>query len=73
MKQELKDVAIQAAVAAPTTGWALLTQISLAEWIAICLGVLQAAYLVRKWWREETEWGLSMKRWVKSISTKDDT
>jgi hypothetical protein len=61
VKQEIRDMAVQAAVAAPTTGWALLTQISLAEWIAISLGVLQAAYLVRKWWREETEWGLKLK------------
>lgn len=64
MKQEIKDIAVQAAVSAPTSGWALLTQLSLAEWIAITLGVLQGLYLLRKWWREETEWGLKLKRWA---------
>lgn len=64
MKQELRDMAAQAAASSPTTGWALLTQISLAEWIAITLGVLQAVYLIRKWWREETEWGLKLKSWM---------
>ena len=28
------------------------------------LGVLQAAYLLRKWWREESEWGAKIKRWA---------
>ncbi len=64
MKQELKDIAVQTAVATPTAGWAILTSLSLAEWIAITLGVLQGLYLLRKWWREETEWGMQLKRWA---------
>lgn len=64
MKQELKDIAIQAAASSPTSGYAILTGLSVAEWIAITLGVLQALYLARKWWREETEWGMRLKRWA---------
>jgi hypothetical protein len=64
MKQELRDMAVQTAVAAPTTGWAIVTGLSIAEWIAITLGVLQGLYLLRKWWREETEWGMRLKRWA---------
>jgi hypothetical protein len=70
MKQELKDVAVQLAVTTPTTGWALFTQLSLAEWLALGMAVLQALYLVRKWWREETEWGQRLKRWAKGEFTK---
>jgi hypothetical protein len=70
MKQELKDIAVQTAVATPTAGWAILTSLSLAEWIAITLGVLQGLYLLRKWWREETEWGIRLKRWAGKQTTK---
>lgn len=62
IKQEFKDLAVQAAVATPTSAWALITSLTLAQWIALILGALQAAYLLRKWWREETEWGVHMRR-----------
>jgi hypothetical protein len=71
MKQELKDVAVQLAVTTPTTGWALFTQLSLAEWLALGMAVLQALYLVRKWWREETEWGLTLKRLLRKTKPAD--
>jgi len=32
--------------------------------LAGVLVLLQIAYLLRKWWREETEWGLKLKRWA---------
>lgn len=64
MKQEVKDMLLQAAVSTPTAGWAVLTKLTVAEWVAILLGVLQALYLARKWWREETEWGIKFKRWA---------
>lgn len=64
MKQEIKDIALQAAVSSPTSGFALFTKLSIAEWVAILLGLLQAAYLVRKWWREESEWGIKLRRWA---------
>lgn len=64
MKQEIKDVALQAAVSAPTSIYAIFTKLTIAEWVAVGLGVLQALYLLRKWWREETEAGVRMKRWA---------
>jgi len=42
----------------------VLAKLADAPWLAICLFVLQLAYLLRKWWREETEWGLRMKKLV---------
>ena len=65
MKQEVKDIALQVAVSSPTSLWALFSQVSLAEWVAIALGVLQAAYLLRKWWREETDWGRKLRKFAK--------
>ena len=66
MKQEVKDIAIQAAAGSPTSIYALLSGLTVAEWVAIILGILQALYLLRKWWREETEWGRKLKRWAAS-------
>lgn len=62
MKPEIKDIAVQAAVSSPTTAYALITDLGLAQWIALILGILQGIYLARKWWREESEWGLQMRR-----------
>ena len=62
IRQEIKDIGVQAIVATPTSAWALITSLTLAQWIALILGALQAAYLLRKWWREETEWGVQMRR-----------
>ena len=62
MKTELQDVAVEAAKATPAIGATLL---SLNGFIAIAtalLIVLQIAYLVRKWIREETAWGQRLKR-----------
>ncbi len=70
MKQEIKDIAVQAAVSSPTSGYAILSSLTVAEWVAITLGVLQAVYLIRKWWREETEWGLRLKRLIKGKATQ---
>lgn len=55
---------MQAAVSSPTAGWAVLTKLTVAEWVAITLGLLQGLYLLRKWWREESEWGIKLKRWA---------
>ncbi len=65
MKPELKDIAVEAAT--KTTPAGLLAWISSADWTAMLAGtlvVLQILYLLRKWWREETEWGLKLKRWA---------
>lgn len=66
MKPEVKDIAVQLAASSPTSLYAIFSQITLAEWIAIILGILQALYLIRKWWREESEWGIKIKRWAES-------
>lgn len=70
MKQEIKDILVQAVVSAPTTIYAIVSNLTVSEWTAICLGLLQALYLVRKWWREESEWGLRLKRWSEKKFTQ---
>jgi hypothetical protein len=70
MKQEVKDIVTQVVVSSPTTGYAFVSKLTVAEWVAITLGVLQAIFLIRKWWREETEWGMRLKRWSKGQFTK---
>jgi hypothetical protein len=70
MKQEIKDIAVNLAYQAPASVIAWWQQISLTTTIAIVLGLLQIAYLLRKWWREETEWGQRLKRWAKGEFTK---
>lgn len=65
MKQETHDILIEAAKAAPAVA---LTKITLSDAVAIatvCFILLQIVYLIRKWVREETEWGRKLKRWAK--------
>ncbi|PZP30433.1 MAG: hypothetical protein DI603_15020 [Roseateles depolymerans] len=71
MKQEIKDISVQSLVAMPTSLWALITSLTLAQWIALVLGALQAAYLLRKWWREETEWGIKLRRLTGHRASRD--
>ncbi len=64
MNQEARDIAIEVIKASPgiaMTGFTLDKAVALATLIFI---VIQVAYLIRKWWREETEWGRSIKRWA---------
>lgn len=49
-------VVIEAAKAAPAVAGAAAAGVTLNQWVAIATGlyiVLQALYLLRKWWREE--------------------
>lgn len=65
MKQELKDIAVELAVrTTPATAVAWYSQLSLTAILTGILLVLQIAYLVRKWWREESEWGQLIKDWA---------
>lgn len=65
MKQELKDIAVELAVrTTPATAVAWYSQLSLTAILTGILLVLQIAYLVRKWWREESEWGQFIKDWA---------
>jgi mannose/fructose/N-acetylgalactosamine-specific phosphotransferase system component IID len=70
IKQELKDIAVNLAYQAPASLIAWWQQLSLTTAIAIVLGLLQIAYLIRKWIREETEWGQRLKRWADGKFTK---
>ncbi|MDR6538863.1 hypothetical protein [Variovorax soli] len=70
MKQEMKDIAFNVAYQAPASFVAWWQQLSLTTALAVLLGVLQVAYLLRKWWREESEWGLRLKRWTEGRFTK---
>jgi len=69
MKQEMKDIAFNVVYQTPASLVAWWQQLSLTTALAVLLGVLQVAYLLRKWWREETEWGLRLKRWAKGQFT----
>lgn len=70
MKQETQDILIESAKATPgvlATTFTLNTAVALATLVFI---VLQIAYLVRKWIREETEWGVKLKNWAKEKFTQ---
>lgn len=70
MKQELQDIAVEAAKATPgivASTFTLNTMVALATLVFI---VLQIAYLIRKWVREETEWGRRLKRWADGKVTR---
>ena len=71
MKQELKDIAVELATkTAPAGGlawWASFWEhVNVTAILTAILVTLQIVYLLRKWWREETRWGLAMKRWAES-------
>lgn len=70
MKTEIKDIAFNVVYQAPASLLAWWQQASATTIIAVVLGVLQVLYLIRKWWREETEWGQRLKRWAAGQSTK---
>lgn len=71
MKQEVQDIAVEAAKATPgllATSFTLNNLVALATLLFI---ILQIAYLVRKWVREETEWGRKIKRWATRKPNED--
>lgn len=61
MSNESKfQAAIEAAKAAPAVAGATASSLTLNEWVAVATGIyiaIQAAYLLRKWWREERRRG----------------
>ncbi|MFT3720423.1 hypothetical protein [Pseudorhodoferax sp.] len=64
MKTETADVVIAAAKVTPGLLGTALTMDALIAVATFVFLVLQVAYLIRKWWREETEWGLKIRRWA---------
>lgn len=65
MKQEIKDIATELAFrTAPAGGAAWYAQLEWTTVLTMVLVVLQILYLLRKWWREESEWGQRIKDWA---------
>ncbi|VTU36983.1 hypothetical protein [Variovorax sp. PBL-E5] len=70
MKHEIKDIVYELAVrTTPASFLAWWAGINWTTVLAIVLGMLQIAYLIRKWVREETAWGLRLKRWAEGRFT----
>lgn len=70
MKQETQDVLIEAVKAAPGITMSAITLNGAVAVVTIVFIVLQVAYLIRKWVREETEWGYRLKRWAQDKFTQ---
>lgn len=64
MKPETQDIVVEAVKAAPGLAMTGITLDKAVAAVTLCFLVLQVAYLLRKWWREETEWGRRLKRWA---------
>lgn len=68
MKQELKDVSVELAVrTVPAGSVAWYADIHPVTVLTGILISLQIAYLLRKWWREETTLGLKFKNLVDGV------
>lgn len=62
--KERHELAAEAWRAAPAVIGTAIAGMTLEKWVALATLVyiaIQAGYLLRKWWREETEWGRKMK------------
>jgi hypothetical protein len=62
MKTEVSDQLLRAT---PAGAGAFITTMTLNEWVAVATGVyilIQAVYLLRKWYREEKAWNARHKR-----------
>jgi hypothetical protein len=60
-----QDFAVEAAKGAPAVAGAIASILTLNEWVAVATGLyilVQIAYLLRKWWREETDWSRKIRR-----------
>lgn len=59
MQQEAKDMVIEATKGVPAVAGAIASSLTMNQVIMWGTGiylVLQVAYLLRKWWREESDW-----------------
>lgn len=64
MKQEAQDIATAAAKLSVGIGGTVITLDHLVAFATLVFLLVQIVYLLRKWWREETEWGRKIKRWA---------
>jgi uncharacterized membrane protein YfcA len=59
------EIATEALKGTPAVAGAAAAALTLNQWIAVATGVyivIQAAYLLRKWWREEKEYAAKRTR-----------
>lgn len=70
MKKEVHDIAIEVAKAAPGIVASAFTLNTIVAFFTLIFVILQILYLGRKWWREETAWGLRLKRWAAGVVTQ---
>jgi flagellar biogenesis protein FliO len=70
MKQEAHDIALEAVKAAPAVTMTAVTMSDVVAFVTVIYIVIQVLYLVRKWMREETEWGVRLKRWARERFTE---
>lgn len=64
MTQEAHDIAVEVTRAAPIVAGSLASYITASEvltYLTIGYTVVLIVYLIRKWIREETEWGKKMR------------
>lgn len=62
--QGVSDAKIEAAKGTPAVVGAAASMMTLNTWVMIGTGlyiIVQIAYLVRKWWREEKDWARGRK------------
>lgn len=64
MKTETADLLTSGAKALPGLFGTALTMDAVIAVATLVFILLQIAYLIRKWVREETEWGRKIKRWA---------
>lgn len=60
-----QDFAVEAAKGTPAVAGAIASILTLNESVAVATGLyilVQIAYLLRKWWREETDWSRKIRR-----------
>lgn len=63
--QQKMEFAIEAAKGTPAVVGAAAASLTLNQWVAIATGIyvlIQCAYLLRKWYREEKDWRLTGKK-----------
>lgn len=70
MKQELHDIVVETVKAAPPITVSAVTMNHVAIACTIVYTLLQIAFLIRKWVRDETAWGIRFKRWKDGEFTK---
>lgn len=64
IKTEVRDIAVGIANQVPGVTGYLATGQLLIMVLTGTLLLIQIAYYVRKWWREETAWGRRIREWA---------